>query len=443
MTALTPCNLVIPDVSLGYGTREGLLSDAQARDIVNEFAASLPLEGKRVLLIVPDGTRSAPVGLLFRAVHEALGKRVAGLDVMFALGTHPAMSHEAMLHRLELSETEYQSTYAQVGLLNHAWDDPAQLAQIGTLSREEVRDLTDGLFEMEVPVKINRCVFDYDLLLICGPVFPHEVVGFSGGNKYLFPGISGPEILNFFHWLGAVVTNPRIIGHGPTPVRRVVDRVAQMVPTPRAALCMTVKGHDLAGLWAGTPEAAWRAAAQLSEALHVVYKPHPFQTVVSCAPLMYDDLWTGGKCMYKLEPVVADGGELIIYAPHITEVSVTHGQLIERIGYHVRDYFLKQWNAFKDVPWGVLAHSTHVRGIGTYENGVEHGRIKVTLATGISPQTCARINLGYRDPATLNIEAYANREDEGVLLVRQAGEVLYRLKDAPAWAASQDNLATS
>ena len=59
----------------------------------------------------------------------------------------------------------------------------------------------------------------YDELIIVGPVFPHEVIGFSGGNKYIFPGISGPEILHFFHWLGAVITNPRIIGNKWTPVR--------------------------------------------------------------------------------------------------------------------------------------------------------------------------------------------------------------------------------
>ena len=79
---------------------------------------------------------------------------------------------------------------------------------------------------------------------------------------------------------------------------------------------------------------------------------HPFPTVLSCAPLMYDELWVGGKCMYKLEPVVADGGELIIYAPHIHEISITHGALIRRIGYHCRDYFLKQWDKYQGGPLG-------------------------------------------------------------------------------------------
>jgi hypothetical protein len=135
-----------------------------------------------------------------------------------------------------------------------------------------------------------------------------------------------------------------------------------------------------------------------------------------------------------LEPVVADGGELIIYAPHISEISVTHGKLIEEIGYHTRDYFVKQWDKFKEYPWGILAHSTHVRGIGTFEDGVEKPRVRVTLATQIPPEVCARINMGYRDPNSINIADFENREDEGVLYVPKAGEMLYRLKNPPEWA---------
>ncbi len=153
---------------------------------------------------------------------------------------------------------------------------------------------------------------------------------------------------------------------------------------------------------------------------------------------MYDEIWTGGKCMYKLEPVVADGGELIIYAPHISEVSITHGKLIEEIGYHCRDYFLKQWDKFKDKPWGILAHSTHVRGIGTFENGVENCRVRVTLATQIPREKCEQINLGWRDPASIRVEDFANREDEGILYVPKAGEMLYQLKEQPEWAGGAE-----
>ncbi len=410
------------------------LGEVEVRRIVADALAPLHLAGKRVLLIVPDSTRTAPVGLLFRAVHEAIGGSTKALDVMIALGTHPPMSDEAINRRLEITADERAGQFARVRMLNHAWRDPAALATLGTIPAAEIGALTGGLFEMDVAVTINRAIFDYDQLIIVGPVFPHEVVGFSGGNKYLFPGIGGAELLNFFHWLGAVISNPKIIGNKDTPVRRVVDRAAALVPVPRFALCMVVHAGGLAGLFAGTPEQAWSQAADLSDRLHVVYKDRAYHTVLSCAPPMYDEIWVGGKCMYKLEPVVADGGELIIYGPHIREISATHGERIARVGYHVRDYFLGQWERFKDEPWGILAHSTHVRGIGSYVDGVEKPRIQVTLATSIPEAECRAINLGYRDPGSIDVAEFQNREDEGILYVPKAGEMLYRLKNPPAWA---------
>jgi hypothetical protein len=129
---------------------------------------------------------------------------------------------------------------------------------------------------------------------------------------------------------------------------------------------------------------------------------------------------------------MADGGEVVIYSPRITEVSYTHGKLIDEVGYHCRDYFLKQWDRFKHYPGGVLAHSTHVKGLGTYDasTGVETPRITVTLATGIPAERCRRINLGYLDPASVRVEDWQGGESEGVALIPRAGERLYRVRAA-------------
>ncbi|HYY27601.1 MAG TPA: lactate racemase domain-containing protein [Chthoniobacterales bacterium] len=410
------------------------LTNQQVLEVINEACPVSEYRGKKVLLIVPDATRTCPLGMLFKGIFNQIGAEAAALDVMIALGTHQPMSEAAICNRLEISAEERTQKYRAVRLFNHEWDNPTALKYIGTISAHEINNLSGGLFSMDVPVTVNRRLFEYDQIIIAGPVFPHEVVGFSGGNKYLFPGVSGPEVLNFFHWLGAVVTNPMIIGNKYTPVRKVVDRAASMVPVPKLCCCMVVEHAQLAALFAGSPENAWDQASDLSRTFHVTYKEHPFHTVLSCAPAMYDELWVGGKCMYKLEPVVADGGELIIYAPHIHEISVTHGRLIRQIGYHCRDYFLKQWDRFKDKPWGVLAHSTHVRGIGTYDNGVERCRVQVTLATAIPREICGEINLDYRDPASINPRDFADREEKGVLLVEKAGEMLYHLRKRPDWA---------
>lgn len=400
--------------------------------------ANLPVqefEGKRVLLIVPDHTRTAPLPVLFSTVRRLLSPVAASLDLLVALGTHPPMPLERIRSMLGIASDD---PCDDVGLFNHEWDNPDALATIGTLSESETAEITDGVLSKEVPVQVNRRVLDCDVALVLGPVFPHEVVGFSGGNKYFFPGVSGPELLNFFHWLGALVTTVGIIGIRDTPVRRVVDQAATLIPVERRCLAFVVAPDASPyGLFYGTPEEAWLGASALSEQVHIRRCPRPFRQVLSCAPEMYDELWVAGKCMYKLEPVVADGGELIIYAPHMKEISVTHGEAIEAVGYHVRDYFTKQWEKFRHYPWGALAHSTHVRGSGEYVDGVEKPRVTVTVASQIPREVCERINLAYRDPDSIDVESFANREDEGILLVRKAGELLHRLEEGVSTRLSE------
>ena len=409
----------------------GLLGETEIREIVEDFVDRERLAGKRVLAIIPDHTRSAPMGLLFRELYRLLARPPGVLDLLIALGTHPPMSESAIDRRLELSPGERTKRYPNTRVFNHEWKNPQRLRLIGTIPTERVQELSGGRMTEPVPVSINTRVFDYDVLVIVGPTFPHEVVGFSGGNKYLFPGISGQAIIDMFHWLGALITNPLIIGRKETAVRAVVDEAASMLTVPRLCMSLVVREEGLAGLFCGTPEDAWSRAADLSERVHIRTTSRAFHRVLSCAPPMYDDLWVGAKAVYKLEPVVADGGELIVYAPHIREISVTHGELIERIGYHVRDYFLRQMERFAQIPGGVLAHSTHVKGVGTYDGGVERPRMDVVLATGIAEETCRRINLGYRDPATIDAKEWQDREQDGVLYVPKAGEILYRQRPDP------------
>jgi len=412
--------------------RKGLkLDEAAVRELCAREVAAWGVGGRRVLAIVPDHTRTAPIDLLFRVLHELMAAHgAAAFDVLIALGTHPPMSDEAINRRLGITPGDRSGLYRGTKFHNHEWRNPAQLASIGSISEDDVAQLSGGRMRERVDVTINKLVLESDLLLIVGPVFPHEVVGFSGGNKYLFPGVSGSEIIDMFHWLGALITNPAIIGTKLTPVRAIVDLAASMVPVERKCVSLVVEGVDLAGLYVGTPEESWSEAADLSQQVHVVYEGAPFRSVLSSAPAMYDDLWVGGKCVYKLEPVVADGGELIVYAPHVRTISVTHGDTIRRIGYHVRDYFSKQMARFAGVPRGVMAHSTHVKGVGTYEGGVELPRIDVVLATQIGEAECKAMNLGYRDFRSIDVNDWKERKAEGRLFVSKAGETLYRLAAA-------------
>ena len=415
---------------LGKGSPDEYLDDDNVRELVARAVEGLELDGQRVLVLIPDGTRTAPIPFFFRLFHEVLWGRAAALEYLVALGTHQPMTEEALNRLVGITAEERRTIYAGVNLLNHRWDLPDMLTTLGVISAGEIAELSGGLLAQDVPVTVNRLVLEYDVLVVFGPVFPHEVVGFSGGNKYFFPGVSGPEVINFTHWLGALLTSYEVIGSGYTPVRAVIDRAASLIDRPKICFAPVVTYQGLAGLFIGSMERAWQAAADLSSQVHIVWVDQPYHRVLSIMPSMYDDLWTAAKGMYKMEPAVADGGEVVIYAPHISEVSYTHGQFIDEVGYHVRDYFVKQWDQFKEYPWGVLAHSTHLRGVGTYDaaTGVERPRIRVTLATGIPRERCERINLGYLDPSAVDIKRWENREDEGILVVPKAGEMLYRVK---------------
>ncbi|HEV2896122.1 MAG TPA: lactate racemase domain-containing protein, partial [Actinomycetota bacterium] len=277
---------------------------------------------------------------------------------------------------------------------------------------------------------LNRAVVEHDVTLVVGPVFPHEVVGFSGGNKYFFPGVSSQEVINLSHWLGALITSAEIIGtRGTTPVRALIDEAVSLVPGDKLAFCVVVKSGSgaLHSAAFGDPRAAWAAAADLAAETHVRYLEAPVRRVLSIIPAMYHDMWTAAKGFYKVEPVVADGGQVVLYAPHVDEISSTHPE-VKEVGYHCRDYFVKQWERFRVVPWGVLAHSTHLRGAGTYDEatGIEHGRVTVTLATGIPEDEVRAVNLDYLDPAAVDPDAWA--ADPDTLVVPRAGEDLFRLR---------------
>src|SRR3954454_12755337 len=415
------------------------LSEEQVTDFVTAALVDADLEGASVCLVVPDGTRTCPLPLLLRAARDALAGRAREVTVVIALGTHQGMSEEHLARHLGYEPGASDATYPGWTILNHEFGRPDTFRTLGTIGAQRLADLTGGLMTDEsVPVRINRHIADADVAIVVGPVFPHEVVGFSGGNKYFFPGVSGQELIDLSHWVGALITSAEMIGtRGVTPVRALIDEAATMIPAERLALCLVVASgtNTLHAASFGTPEDAWAACVEVSAQTHVRYLDAPVRRVVSVMPTTYEDIWTAAKGFYKLEPVVADGGEVIIYAPHITQVSVMHPQISE-VGYHNRDYFLGQWDRFRSYPWGDLAHSTHLRGQGTWDpvQG-ERNRVTVTLATGIPEDVVRAVNLEFLDPASVDLAAF--EADPDTLVVPHAGEVLHRLRPGSEGGAGE------
>ena len=409
------------------GGPDRVVADEEVEAFIADQLAAVDLDGRRVCVLVPDGTRTCPLPLMLAAIGRALHGRVARLSVLIALGTHAAMTDAHLAAHLGPALSGAGERSSDTDVIQHAWWEPSTFIEVGTIGADRVAELSEGRLRRDIPIRINRAVVEADLTLIVGPVFPHEVVGFSGGNKYLFPGVSGRELIDVSHWLGALITSSRIIGTlGETPVRALIDEAVSMVPGDRLALCVvTASAQRLHAATLGEPRSAWRAAAEISARTHIRYLDAPVRRVLSVLPEKYDDMWTGAKGFYKVEPVVADGGQVVIYAPHISEIATTHPAIAE-IGYHCRDYFVEQWDRFERYAWGDLAHSTHLRGAGTYDPATgEHPRVTVTLATGIPEDVVRAVNLDYLDPAAVDPKQWAS--DPDTLVVPDAGEDLYRL----------------
>jgi nickel-dependent lactate racemase len=384
--------------------------------------------GERVLAIIPDKTRDDNTHLLFPIATEFLTKRgVASFDALVAQGTHPPMSKAQKLAKI--GNTDFGGH-----VFDHRWDEPDELITLGELSAEKVGSLTGGLVEQAVPVSINKLLAPgiYDTVLVFGGTVPHEVAGFAGGAKYFFPGVAGPELTHTTHWLGALAGIENIIGQVDTPTRRLIEAAADLIPARIISLNTVVSRNDgelvTYALFAGDIRKAFRCATEVSRQVHIRYTGRKYKRVVALLDPHYDELWVGGKASYKLGAIIEEGGELIIYAPHLTKLSETHGALIEKYGYapleSVRDMLGVSQELRENLC--IAAHLAHVAYAGRLdENGRIVPRYKITMASGLEKETCRRVNLGYLDYRSLDYESM--RADPDTLIVSDAGRDLYQV----------------
>jgi nickel-dependent lactate racemase len=393
-----------------------------------EEALDVIRPGERVLAIIPDKTRDDNTHELFPIASDFLTKRgVASFDALVAQGTHPPMSAAQKLSKI--GNTDFRGS-----LFDHRWDDPDELITLGELSGEMVRELTGGLIDQAVPVSINKLLAPgiYDTILVFGATVPHEVAGFAGGAKYFFPGVAGPELTHTTHWLGALAGIENIIGQVETPTRRLIEAAADLIPARIISLNTVVSRIDgdlvIYALFTGDIKEAFRRAAAVSRQVHIRYTGRKYKRVIALLDPHYDELWVGGKASYKLGAIIEEGGELIIYAPHLTKLSETHGELIEKYGYapleSVRDMLGVSQELRENLC--IAAHLAHVAYAGRLD---QHGQVvpryQIKMATGLDEATCRRVNLGYLDYRTLDYEAM--REDPDTLVVADAGRDLYQM----------------
>ena len=415
--------------TIGCGAATLALSPEELRAIVATALADIG-PGERVLAIVPDKTRDDNTDQLLPFAAEILAqKKVERFDALIAQGTHAPMN-----------ETEKREKIGWSGIapgnlgniFDHQWDRDDELVTIGELSAAKIADLTDGLMHEAVPVRINALLAPgrYDTVLVFGATMPHEVAGFAGGAKYFFPGVAGPELTHLTHWLGALATIENVIGRIETPTRRVIEAAAALV-SPRIISFTSVSTRNSEGLrthalFAGNIYEAFRRAAEVSGQVHIKHIGRKYKRVVALLDRHYDELWVGGKASYKLGSIIESGGELIIYAPQLKQLSATHGRLIEKYGYAPLEQVREMVAGSDELRANlcVAAHLAHVSyGSARDAAGRLAPRYRITLATAVSEAACLRVNLGFLDHRQFNVEDY--RADSETLVVEDAGRDLY------------------
>jgi len=429
---------VLTSPAIGKGSAELELAETELSEIVEQALDAIG-PGERVLAIIPDKTRDDNTDVLFPFAAQTLaGRGVSQFDALVAQGTHPPMTQEQKLSKI--GDSSFPGR-----LFDHRWDQPDELVTLGELTTGQVKRITGGLVADAVPVRLNKLLAPgvYDTVLVFGATVPHEVAGFAGGAKYFFPGVAGPELTHTTHWLGALAGIENVIGNVETPTRHLIEAAADLIPAQIISLNTVLTRTDdgrlvTHALFAGEIREAFRRAAEVSSKVHIRYTNRKYKRVIALLDEHYDELWVGGKASYKLGGIIEDGGELIIFAPHMRALSQTHGALIEKYGYapleSVRDMLGVSQELRENLC--IAAHLAHVAYAGRIDkDGRVVPRYQITMASGIDEDTCKRVNLGFIDYRTFD---YAPLEsDPDTLVVKNAGRDLYKALGHQSTGVSQ------
>ncbi|MGM0365549.1 MAG: lactate racemase domain-containing protein [Actinomycetota bacterium] len=409
---------------------------------LQSFAASVLEDinpGDKVLVIIPDYTRvdfTDKIAPLIANIFKKKGTRK--IDFLNAGGTHRGMEEAEFFSKLGLKEKG-----RGISFFNHLFNRPGNLAGIGNIPSELVKEKTNNQLNKPIPVTVNKLIFsDYSTIIALSGTVPHEASGYSGGLKIFFPGISGPEVIDLFHWAAVLVGIPDIMGTVDNNARDIINKGSKLILHNLKCsvfsfnmVCTEINRKVIPnGLYADQGYQgfikAYRAAAALSSKLYIKYIDQPIEQAVQVIPEHFDEIWTAAKGSYKLQKpgVMAKGGEVILYAPHIKYFHSNKRieEEIKEVGYHCRDRICSILGAGKKISRNSASHLINAAGPGTFDPKTEKEELKfkLTLASGIPEEICKSVGLNYRDPGTIKRSDFLG---PGKLWIEEGGKYLYML----------------
>jgi nickel-dependent lactate racemase len=353
--------------------------DLTSSDLREGLVAALDKIGtrKKILIIPPDITRfHSRAGEITCMAREYFGHHIS--DILPALGTHKPMNS------VELDRMFPGVPHNLFRV--HDWRN--DVIRIGEVPAEFISKVSDGALNFSLPVELNKMVYEggHDLILSVGQVVPHEVIGMANYNKNLLIGCGGAESINKSHFIGAVYGMERIMGIADNPVRQVLNYSADHFLSHLPIIyVLTVLEQNILlgrmvtrGLYIGTSEEVFLAAAELSAKVNNTIIDKPLQkVVVYLDPEEYRSTWLGNKSIYRTRKAIADGGELIVLAPGVKEFGedAEIDRLIRKYGYKGTPATLDavRYNDDLSRNLSAAAHLIH---------GSSEGRFRITYCPG-------------------------------------------------------------
>ena len=363
-----------------------------------------------VLVLVDDITRQTPAWALLPAVFRRLDARGCGPErtkILIASGTHSRMSEREVEKKLG------REIPRQYPVFIHHWRQEENLIDLGT-----TRDGT--------PVRLNRLLGEADVVIGVGQIVPHRVMGYTGGATIVQPGVSGPAVTGYTHWMSALYPGREILGIAENPVRLEVEEIARKAGL-RFIVNVVMDAHErVIHVVAGDPVAAHRQGAEYSRAIYGVSQPRLADMVIAESYPADYDLWQAAKGVYSAELSVREGGVVVLVTPCPHGVSQEHPE-VEQLGYHGYDEVKARVERKEITDLVAAAHLVHVgRVIRDRARGI-------MVSAGIPPETQTR--LGFKHARTLQEAVDQAFEMAGpnarVAVLRHGGDVLPVLKPSP------------
>jgi len=414
-----------------------VLNIGRLKSFAKRVIKELP-SAKKLIVISPDYTRIYFIHVLVPLIADRY--RSSQIDFLNASGTHRPMTESEFENKLGIEKSDYS-----IRFLNHKFDKPENLTVVGTVQEEIVYVKTSGKLNKRIDVSVNSLIFsDHDLIIVISGTLPHEAAGHSGGIKMFFPGIAGPDVIELFHWVAALVGVPAIIGEIDNKARDIINEEARLVFEKLKTSVYTFNmvyikeknGATPIGLYVDKDYKGfircYKAAAIALSKVNIRYVEKPLSHVVQVIPQNYDEIWLAGKGSYKLQRpgVLKKGAEVIIYDPHIKCFHSNKDMESDlfQLGYHCRDKIFDILKDKKDISRNAAAHVINLAGPGTYDasTGREDLDFKITLATGIPEEECERMGLSYRDSGTVKKSDFIY---PGKLWIDDGGQYLYDIKE--------------